>query len=73
MGVLHVMRGKSRQVADLIPVDYVCNTILTAAWHTAHNPPGRRIPIFHSASSGTPLHILERTSSAWLTRLCLRL
>jgi fatty acyl-CoA reductase len=52
MGVLHVMRGKSRQVADLIPVDYVCNTILTAAWHTAHNPPGRRIPIFHSASSG---------------------
>jgi fatty acyl-CoA reductase len=54
MGVLHVMRGKSRQVADLIPVDYVCNTILTAAWHTALNPPGRRIPIFHSASSGTP-------------------
>jgi len=52
MGVLHVMRGKSQQVADLIPVDYVCNIALTAAWHTGLNPPGRRIPIFHSASSG---------------------
>jgi len=36
---------------DTIPVDYVANIILTACWHTAINPPGKRMPIYHAGSS----------------------
>src|SRR5690554_5142384 len=32
MGALHVMRGNPDCVADFVPVDLVCNAILTAAW-----------------------------------------
>jgi len=51
LGVLHSMYGSGSNIVDFIPVDYVANTILVSAWHTSENPPGERIPIYHSASS----------------------
>eukprot|EP01125_Pyxidicula_operculata_P022755 TRINITY_DN9554_c0_g1_i1.p1 TRINITY_DN9554_c0_g1~~TRINITY_DN9554_c0_g1_i1.p1 ORF type:complete len:466 (+),score=37.36 TRINITY_DN9554_c0_g1_i1:56-1453(+) len=52
LGALHFMIGSGSCVVDLIPVDYVANTILSVSWYTAENPPGERMPIYHSASSG---------------------
>jgi len=51
LGLLHVMVGDPKSIMDCIPVDYVVNTILVASWHTAMNPPGKRMPIYHSATS----------------------
>jgi len=51
LGLLHVMMGNPKCIMDCIPVDYVVNTLLVASWHTALNPPGKRMPIYHSSSS----------------------
>jgi len=51
LGVLHGMNGKGGNIVDFFPVDYVVNIILSACWHTAANPPGERMPIYHAASS----------------------
>jgi len=52
LGALHTMPGLPDCIMDVIPVDLVANTILAASWYTAHNPPGKRLPIYH-ISSGT--------------------
>jgi len=51
LGVLHGMRGRGSNIVDFIPVDFVSDTILAAAWHTAENNPGERMPVYHASSS----------------------
>lgn len=51
LGLLHVMIGQRNCIMDCIPVDHVVNIILTASWHTALNPPGKRMPIYHASST----------------------
>jgi len=62
VGALRVMRGASKNVADFVPVDIVCNAILASAWRNvklAKESPEefpRNIPIYHVAtSSANPL------------------
>eukprot|EP01130_Rhizamoeba_saxonica_P000723 TRINITY_DN10656_c0_g1_i1.p1 TRINITY_DN10656_c0_g1~~TRINITY_DN10656_c0_g1_i1.p1 ORF type:complete len:468 (+),score=93.39 TRINITY_DN10656_c0_g1_i1:18-1421(+) len=57
LGAIHVMRGKSYAISDLIPVDFTTNLIILAAWRTALEPPvGKKIKIYHSATSDTNPH-----------------
>jgi len=51
LGVLHCMNGRGHQIVDFVPVDFVVDHILAAAWHSAENPPGDRMPIYHASSS----------------------
>lgn len=51
LGLLHFVIGVGTNVVDLIPVDYVVNTILAISYHTATNPPGDRMAIYHCATS----------------------
>jgi hypothetical protein len=38
---------------DVIPVDMVANALLAASYHTAMNPPGKRLPIYHVSTGST--------------------
>lgn len=65
IGALHSMKGRSSNVADFIPVDFVAMTIMAAAWKTAEQygyyPSNQKtiekgksipsLPIYHCASS----------------------
>jgi fatty acyl-CoA reductase len=51
LGVLHCMEGRGHQIVDFIPVDFVVDEILVAAWHTYENPPGERMLVYHASSS----------------------
>jgi fatty acyl-CoA reductase len=51
LGALHCMCGGGNNIVDMIPVDFVADQILAAAWTMAENPPGERIQIYHAASS----------------------
>lgn len=57
VGALRVMYGNTDNVADFVPVDVVCNAILTAAWRNvklAKETPEQfpaNIPIYHVATS----------------------
>jgi len=41
------MRGGGKYHLDLVPVDLVANCLLATCYHTATNPPGPRLPIYH--------------------------
>jgi len=47
LGALRTMRGSSDTQIDLVPVDLVANALLSTSYHTAVNPPGPRMPIYH--------------------------
>lgn len=50
------MPGFGKGIMDVIPVDMVSNALLAASYHTAINPPGKRLPIYHiSTSSSNPI------------------
>jgi alcohol-forming fatty acyl-CoA reductase len=52
LGILHVMIGDDQLVVDLIPVDYVINCILTAAWMTCCQLWNKsEVPVVHIGSS----------------------
>lgn len=63
MGVMRTLYGDENLTADIVPADYVINTIIAAAWHVGttkiHNderaaiqgPPKEDIPIFNYVSS----------------------
>jgi len=56
-GFLRVMKGSSDIIADFVPVDIVCNSILVAAWRNvklAKESPETfpsKVPIYHIATS----------------------
>jgi fatty acyl-CoA reductase len=50
LGAMRVMRGSARNHLDLVPVDLVANCLLATSYHTAVNPPGKRLPIYHIAT-----------------------
>jgi len=52
MGVLRVMHGSNEILADFIPVDLVCNTIVAAAWHTSLPKDSTDLSVFH-CTTGT--------------------
>lgn len=47
------MPGLPNGIMDIIPVDLVANALLAASYHTATNPPGKRLPIYHIGSGST--------------------
>ncbi|XP_076164073.1 fatty acyl-CoA reductase wat [Ptiloglossa arizonensis] len=63
IGLLHTIHCKEKNVAELIPADYVVSNIIAAAWDVAHRkslttsnndsniPDEERVPIFNSVSS----------------------
>jgi len=71
LGAMHVMQGDKSCRPDIIPVDYVVNQMLVAAWHTAINPPGRRLPIYHACcGKNVPLtwHYVRSLSGGYYRR-----
>lgn len=52
LGALRIMQGNGANICDIVPVDFVTNSLLLAAYHTAINPPPREsLPIYQCASS----------------------
>jgi len=47
LGAMRIMRGGGKYHLDLVPVDLVANCLLATCYHTATNPPGPRLPIYH--------------------------
>jgi len=71
LGAVHTMYADKNCKPDFIPVDFVVHETLVAAWYTAQNPPGKRLPVYHAcAGKNNPLtwHFVRSLAGGYFRR-----